>query len=258
MVFEIRSESSSATWASNEFATLNCGDVRRHRRFVRVASDFIQHPGASIPEASTDRAGSKACYRLFDHGKIRCGAILAAHRDAMLGRLAAEPGEDALLVIQDTTSLNFGPRSCVDGFGPIGNVSVSRVPGLFVHGQLVVGGDGRVHGLAGAAIYPRTEQRKGQAAGTRNRQPIEEKESMRWLKGWQEAQRLWKELGGKRRVLSVADREGDIYELLAACLEERKLHGASAGLLICSQHDRELENGGGRMTGLSLCGRILR
>ena len=247
MFFEFSSESSSSTWASNEFATLHCGDVRRHRRFVRVASDFIQHPGASIPEASTDWAGSKACYRLFDHGEIRCEAILAAHRDAMLGRIAAEPGEDALLVIQDTTSLNFGPRSCVDGFGPIGNASVSKVPGLFVHGQLVVGGDGRVHGLAGAAIYARTEHRKGQAAGTRNRQPIEEKESMRWLNGWQEAQRLWKELGGKRQVLSVADREGDIYELLAACLKERKLHGASAGLLIRSKHDRELENGGGRM-----------
>ena len=247
MVFETPSESSSMRWASHEFATLNCGDVRRHRRFVRVASDFIQHPGASIPDASAGWAGSKACYRLFDHKDIRCEAVLAAHRDAVLGRLVAEQTESALLVVQDTTSLNFGPRSCVEGFGPIGNGSVSNAPGLYVHGQLVVGGDGRVHGLAGAAIYARTEQRKGQSAGTRNRQPIEEKESMRWLKGWQEAQRLWKDLGGKRQVLSVADREGDIYELLAACLTERKLDGASAGLLIRSQHDRELESGGGRM-----------
>ena len=247
MDFEIPSQSSSWTWASHEFATLNCGDVRRQRRFVRVASDFIQHPGASIPDVSGDWAGTKACYRLFDHEEIRCEAVLAAHRDAMLGRLLAEARDGVLLVIQDTTSLNFSSRTSTDGFGPIGNRSVSEAPGLFVHGQLVVGGDGQVHGLAGAAIYARTENRKGQAAGTRNRQPIEEKESMRWLKGWQQAQRLWTELGGTRTVLSVADREGDIYELLAACLTERKQHGASAGLLIRSQHDRELEEGGGRM-----------
>lgn len=111
----------------------------------------------------------------------------------------------------------------------------------------MVGGDGRVHGLADAAIYARKEQRQGQPAGTRNRQPIGEKESLRWVKGWHAAQRLWKQLGGTRPVLSVADREADIYELLAACLTERAAHGASAGLLIRSQHDRELEDGAGRM-----------
>ena len=164
MDFEIPSEPLSRTWASREFATLNCGDVRRQRRFVRVASDFIQHPGASIPEASGDWAGTKACYRLFDHEQIRCEAVLAAHRDAMLGRLRDQGGDDMLLVVQDTTSLNFSTRGCVEGFGPIGNVSVSQAPGLFVHGQLVVGGDGRVHGLADAAIYARKEQRRGQPA----------------------------------------------------------------------------------------------
>lgn len=247
MDFEIPSETLSRTWASHEFATLNCGDVRRQRRFVRVASDFIQHPGSSIADASGDWAGTKACYRLFDHEEIHCEAVLAAHRDAMLGRLRDLSENNVLLVVQDTTSLNFSNRGCVEGFGPIGNGSVLKAPGLHVHGQLVVGGDGRVHGLADAAIYARKEQRKRQPAGTRNRLPIEEKESMRWVKGWHEAQRLWKQLGGTRPVLSLADREADIYELLAVCLTERAEHGASAGLLIRSRHDRELEDGAGRM-----------
>ncbi len=247
MDFDIPSEPLTRAWAAREFATLDCGDARRQRRFVHVASDFIQHPGASIPEASGDWAGTKACYRLFDHEDVRDGAILAAHRDAMLGRLRDCGKNDVLLVVQDTTSLNFSGRACIEDFGPIGNVDVNKAPGLFVHGQLVVAGDGSILGLAGAEIYARTTRRKGQAAGARNRQPIEEKESMRWIRGWQEAQRLWKELGGKRQVLSVGDREADIYELLAACLSERVAGGDSAGLLIRSQHDRELEGDEGRM-----------
>lgn len=139
MDLEIPSQSSSFTWASDEFASLNCSDVRRQRRLVRVASNFIQHPGGSIPDASGDWAGTKACYRLFDHEDIRCGAVLAAHRDAMHGRLLADNRDGILLVIQDTTSLNFGSRTSTDGFGPIGNRSVSEPPGLFVHGQLRCG-----------------------------------------------------------------------------------------------------------------------
>lgn len=244
MHFQIPSEPLTRAWAAGEFATLDCGDVRRLRRFVRVASDFIQHPGASIPEVSKDWAGTKACYRLFDRDEINADSILAAHRDAMLGRLRDDGGNDTLLVVQDTTSLNFSGREDIEGFGPIGNVSEKKAPGLFVHGQLVVAGDGRIHGLAGAEIYARVTRRKGQAAGTRNRQPIEEKESMRWIRGWREAQRLWTRLGGRRQVLSVADREADIYELLAECLSERAANGDSAGLLVRSQHDRELEEDG--------------
>ena len=62
-----------------------------------------------------------------------------------------------------------------------------------------------------------------------------------WLDGWNKAQRLWQDLGGNRKVLSVADREADIYELLAACQQERAKSGDGAGFLIRSRHDRQLD-----------------
>lgn len=251
MDLDIPSDELSLDWAKNEFATLKCKDVRIRKRFQRVASDFIQHPGASIPNSCKDWAGTKACYRLFDSDDIKVDAILSAHRDAVIQRFEVAD-ENVMLVIQDTTSLNFRSLQCVEGFGPIGSVSGKgnrsdlKTPGLFIHGQLVVGGGGVVHGLAGASIYARKEK-KNEPAGKRNRVAIGEKESKRWVEGWREAQRIWEELGGTRTVLSVADREADIYELFAACQQQRREHGGGAGLLIRSQHDRVLESGAGRM-----------
>lgn len=232
------------SWAETEFATLDCGDARRDRRFVRVASDFIRNPAAAISAACGGWAGTKACYRLFDQPEVNSGAILSAHRAAMLERLRAADGGTTLLVLQDTTSLNYDTHRSKQGLGPTSANGKDRTPGLFVHGQLVAGADGAVHGLASALIYARQPRGAGEPAGKRNRQPLEEKESHRWVAGWHEAQRLWEELGGTRPVLSVADREADIYELLAACQQTRAERGGGAGLLVRSQHDRKLEDGG--------------
>lgn len=236
-------------WADLEFATLDCGDLRRKRRFLRVASDFIRNPSASVPAACGDWAATKACYRLFDHPETGSREILAAHRAAMLARLQAAGGNGPLLLVQDTTSLNYGNHGSKEGLGPTGSQgNKGKTPGLFVHGLLVAGTRGEVHGLAGAAIYAREERGADEPAGLRNRQPLEEKESKRWVEGWHEAQRLWEELGGTRGVICVADREADIYELLAVCLETRAAKGgAGAGLLVRSQHDRKLGNGEGTL-----------
>ncbi len=244
MDLDFPSGQAALSWAGTEFATLDCGDTRRKRRFLRVASDFIRNPSAAVPAACGGWAGAKACYRLFDQPEVNSGAILAAHRAAMLERLRAAGDSAPLLVVQDTTALNYDNRRGTQGLGPTGGHGAGKSPGLFVHGQLVVGADGAVHGLAGALIYARQPRAAGEPAGKRNRQPLEEKESHRWVAGWQEAQRLWEELGGTRRVLSVADREADIYELLAACQQTREERGGGAGLLVRSQHDRKLEEGG--------------
>lgn len=247
MDLELPSIAASYSWASTEFASLDCKDVRRKRRFERVASDFFSQPGTSVPNASGDWAGTKACYRLFNHKEVAEDRILEAHRQATFQRLAADDDDGFLLVVQDTSALNFSTRTEMEGLGPTGSQGARKTPGLFLHGHLVVGEFGTVHGMLGADIYAR-QSRQNDAAGKRNRIPLHEKESQRWLDGWQKAQNLWQDLGGNRRVLSVADREADIYELLAKCQQERAKHGGGAGLLIRSQHDRQLDRDeGGRM-----------
>ncbi len=204
-----------------------------------MAADFHAHPGQSIPQNSESPAAAKAAYRLVEGGSITAQDAFYAHADAVTKRVKESP-EQVLLVAQDTTSLNFATRPNTTGLGPIGNKAESG-QGFFVHSSLCIGAQGgEVFGLLGAEMWARdAKQFKAGPAGARNRKPIEEKESFRWLQSWQKAQKLYEQLGGSRQVVSVSDREGDIYEAFALCLDTKERNGGGADLLVRAQHDRQ-------------------
>jgi hypothetical protein len=86
----------------------------------------------------------------------------------------------------------------------------------------------------GAKWWQRPEQPVGQE---RKRKPIEEKESARWLEGYQLACEVQQSCP-ETLVVSVADREGDIHEW---CLEARqRLPGARAACIIRAKGHRRL------------------
>lgn len=227
----------SAQWAKNEFATLVLKDARRVKRWQKIAADFHAHPGASIPQASGNWAASKACYRLIESRTFTPESVWDSHRDATCRRIQ-DSAEQILLVPQDTTTLHFRNRANAKGLGPIGS-KVDGAQGIFVHASLCLGAQsGQAFGLLGATIWARdADQFKTGPAGIRNRKPIEEKESNRWLESWKKADALYHHFGGRRKVISVADREGDIYEAFALCLESQAKNGG-ADLLVRSQHNR--------------------
>jgi len=220
-----KTKEASLEWAEIELATLNIKDTRRAKRLKKTAANFHANPGQSIPQASGSAAEAKATYRLLSSEKIDVEDVLASHGDALKKRIA-ESGEKVLLVPQDTTSLNFASRPNTEGLGPIGNKTESK-QGFFAHSSLCVGaGGGEIFGLLDVDMWAREEGKaKKQPAGARNRQPIEEKESYRWLESLESADGLFRELEGKFPVVSVADREGDIYEIFALCLEKKALRG---------------------------------
>jgi hypothetical protein len=241
-------ESINHEWADLEFATLQCKDKRRALRFKKVAATLADKPGVSVTQSSESWSDAKAAYRVLDAEEICDESILASHRDATLARLD-DSRDDVLLVVQDTVTLNYSNLRCVKGLGPIGN-NAEKTTGLFVHGQLVIGARSEEHfGLLRAKIYAReSKEFKSGPAGARNRKSIEEKESHRWIEGYREAGELARRFEGQRKVVSVADREGDIYELFAECQEEKERNGQKAAdLLVRSQHNRKLSEQDGRL-----------
>jgi hypothetical protein len=118
-----------------------------------------------------------------------------------------------VLAIQDTTELNYQAHARrKQGFGTVGNGSDL---GLFLHPVLVVDAeDGVCLGLGGVHQWNRTEPaRKDYQA-----QPIEEKESYRWIEAAQAAQAR---LAAASHVTYVSDRESDIYEVWSRLPDER-------------------------------------
>lgn len=236
-------KASSRAWAAGELAQVKQVDTRSRARLHEVLAGQHSSPGASIPEAMGSWAQAKGAYRLACSGVFTDQDLLESHRLATVGRIQSA-GPREVLVIQDTTSLNFSGRPGTTGLGPIGN-NADKTMGLFAHSQLCVDAcSGRSFGLVAAKIWAREPGLFGKAAaGARNRQPLQEKESHRWLEGWQHAQQLARQLGPAVAVTSVADREGDLYEVFMHARQAAAQGGPAAHLLIRAQHNRVLTEG---------------
>jgi len=233
----------SEKWASNELAGIEGGDARAVKRLHAVVAGMHRSPGASIPEALGRWSEVKAAYRLASSGVFSGEEVLASHGEATVRRIR-QAGVKEVLVAQDTTSLNYSGRKNTRGLGPISN-NAEKTVGLFAHAQLCMRADsGAALGLLSAELWSRDPKAyKSGPAGGRNRKPIEQKESHRWLKGYQQAQGLAEELGREVTVISVADREGDIFEVFAQWQDNEAKRPVAAQLLIRAQHNRRLSEG---------------
>jgi hypothetical protein len=152
----------------------------------------------------------------------------------MLATAAARTGQAAagahVLLLEDTSEINYQAKAGRKrGLGRVGN---GTDVGLFVHPALALDAtDGTVLGLAGATIWRRRAAKRPDYQD----QPIEAKESYRWLRTIAQARA---HLAAARLITAIADREADIYELFAR-LPDQRTH-----LIVRAAHDRALHDGG--------------
>jgi len=73
-------------------------------------------------------------------------------------------------------------------------------------------------GFSDIQLWHRTEDKANNTTKIYKTQPIEEKESFKWIKACQQTKGL---LGEAKKVTIIEDREGDIYEQFGLPLELR-------------------------------------
>jgi hypothetical protein len=200
-----------------------------------VARDFYAQPGANIPQACQSRAKTKAAYRLFEHKAVNMDAILSSHYHATMERIAREQIK-VVLAVQDTTSFNYDTHADMEGLGPI-NTHVDGAQGILLHDTMAYSTEGIAMGLLDIQVWARNPQQFGKSA-TRAQRPIEQKESFKWLKSFQGAARLQRQLGAATTVVSVGDREADVYELFLLAQSDP----ANPKLLVRAEQDRRVQN----------------
>lgn len=137
---------------------------------------------------------------------------------------------DTVLVIQDTSNIGF-PHSSAEGLGYLDH---GRGKGVLAHSSLAVSSQGVPLGLVDQHIWVRPPEQMGIKA-TRRQRPIEDKESGRWIQALRSSEAV---LSGVRRMVTVADREADIFELFATPRRP------GSDLLVRATHNRGLEGGG--------------
>ena len=221
-------------WAEEEFGECQLNKQLTNRLKV-IARQFYGHPMANIPEACDgDAAKMQAAYRFFAHEDATFETILQPHFAATERRISEMTG-GVVLVPQDTTSLNYTNLHQSEGFGPIGTTA-DGAQGLHLHSSLAITTEGVPLGFLDALCWARDLEEFGKKT-KRSKLPIEEKESYRWLSNYQAVAAV-QARNPHITLVSVGDREADIYELFAEAAKNPK----GPKLLIRAQHNRELQD----------------
>lgn len=219
----------AADWAGEEFGAARLGDARLQRRLVVLARDFYARPQAQLPHACTSLPKTRAAYRFFDHERVTMQALLSPHHEATAARVAEHP---VVLAVQDSTSLNYSAHPATEGLGPL-NTTRDHSVGLWMHDTLAFTPEGVPLGLLDVQCWARDPAKQGQRA-TRHTRRIADKESMKWLNSFARACTLQARCPDTT-VVSVGDRESDIYELLV-----RANAPGAAKLLIRAERTRRM------------------
>ncbi len=213
-------------WVSEEFGGAQLGDERRQERLLLMARDLAKYPQVSLPQALQQPGALKAAYRFFDNNSVDAQAILAPHVISSIARMRIHP---VVLAVQDTTFIDYAGHPECQGLGP----TCSKGGwGLLCHSTLAFTPEGLPLGVLGMRTWARDPD-KG-IKGTRRQRPIEQKESHKWIDSVEAVAKLGEQLPDTRLV-SVADREGDVFEYFT------QAQALKVDLLVRAAWDRRVE-----------------
>jgi len=201
------------------FGHAKLGDKRRTRRLVKLADQMCMRPGGTLPQKLRNPADLQALYRLMDKDAVTHEAILDSHRQATLQRIKQLEGP--VLVLHDTTELEYTTRKSLTGLGQIGN---GGRRGYITHNSLAVDPETRdVIGLCNQVLHRRPKVRKSETRAQRNKR--KSRESLLWINGT-------KPLPADRQIVDVCDRGADTSEFIE--------HEMNSGrrFVIRASHDR--------------------
>jgi len=207
---------SAWNWAQAEFAGAELGDARRSRRLIKVASAMAKDPQGALHGALPNWADLKAAYRLLEQDEVSYEEVSEPHKRRT--RQACGEASEVLLV-EDTTSLDFTWHFATTGLGRIGD---DGGRGFYLHSTLALRVEGwdeqsapsvTALGLFAQSCWTRSSPTVGRGREKKRARLQRPRESQRWAAAFESA-------GGPppgARWSYVADRESDIYEVFEKC-----------------------------------------
>lgn len=195
----------SISWAQHEFGQAQLIDKRLNKRFVKIATDFMLQPNASIPQASGSAAQAQATYNFFKNEFIEVEQLLEPHVKRTKERCAES---NTVLMLNDTSYLDFTSQPEKKGMGTL---ATKTSLGMLVHPTLAVTSEGVPLGITDLQVWARPKDDFGKSE-KRYQRLITEKESIKWLNSYRTAAKFQVQ-EPTTRFVSVGDREADVFEL---------------------------------------------
>lgn len=196
---------SAQAWAESTFGLVHLGDKRRTQRAVKIAQALAHEPAASLPKQMNNVGDLEAAYRFFQSPEVSYEKLIQPHLEQTQ---AACQQRKEILLIQDTTEVDYQQHPKTSGLGPIGN---GTHHGFLLQTVLAVVPDSReVLGIAHQEPFLRQPAPKGESKRQRQQR---ERESQVWERS---VQALGKPPVGVRWI-HVGDRYSDIFSFLSLC-----------------------------------------
>lgn len=188
---------------TKNFASVDLGDARSTRRLSHSAAQIAAHPEKPFNQVF-DWNELRGFYRLCDKKTATLSAIQGPHWQQTRAAMAEQP---LVLVLHDTTDMDFTSHNALEGTGPIGD---GNGRGFLQHNSLAVLPQPRqVLGLAYQQWHVRQEAPQQEHTSQRKRR---DRESLLWLRGIEATGRP----PAGCRWVDVGDRGADIYEAMVA------------------------------------------
>src|SRR5437588_7763031 len=196
---------SAQQWAKETFGEVRLGHRSREERAVTMAAAIAVDPAASLPKQMGSEAQAHAAYRFLQTPQVSYEQLIGPH----LKQTRAEMGKpERVLLIQDTTEVDYQQHPTTSGLGPVGN---GTHHGFLLQSVLAVEPTSRqVLGIAHQEPFLRQPAPKGE---TRRQREGRERESQVWERS---VQAIGEPPAGVQWI-HVGDRYSDMFPFLWAC-----------------------------------------
>lgn len=182
-------------------------------------------PDQSLPKQCGDWSDLTGAYRLLNNPRVEPAAIQQPHRRITRQRCAEQR---IVLLVQDTTDLDFTRRRKVKHLGAIGN---GQGRGILQHSTLALTEQGSILGVVDQGWHNRIEPPDDETR--RQRQA-------RWTEAdvWADAVRAPPD---GCRFIHICDRHADCYRFMDACEQH------DVGFIVRAMHNRYVEQDTSRL-----------
>lgn len=223
-------------WVNDEFADISIGDRRLDKRALIVTQQLENSTEGSFTQCFQTRSELTAAYRLFDNMFITPEKILLPHYKSTMLRIK---DQKVVLLPNDTSSIDYTSKSSVEGLGILES---AHAKGLLIHPLIATTPERVCLGIVDVQIWSRDSEahRKSLSSEVRRNEPIEEKESFRWLKCYRKACEIAQQ-NPQTQFVSIGDRESDILELIVEAVQTKEKQNG-ADIIIRINHDRAIVN----------------
>ena len=195
-------------WVEKEFANLKLGDKRLVNRFKKVCLDLSMSTEGTVNRSISNWADKKGCYRLFSNEEFDPFEVMKVHKEKTKERMSEEK---VVLSLNDSSFMSFTGKKSIKGLGNIGGKNRKgedyEGDGFIFHTALGVTTEGLPLGIQSFLPYSRGYEKPWDV------------ESERWHASFDDARETY---GKNTKMIYVADREADQYELMSYIVQCKK------------------------------------